>query len=298
MYSKDKKEKTLQVYNQCGCVTKTIRILGYPTRTALYKWISNKRCLKRRIKSTIRESKRPRYPTIDIKMAILKRCFELGEKVKLVARSSGYSRTSIYNWKKEYLNEETPTSMKRKQKKTVTPTKGSPPNEIRIEDLQAQIADMQFEIDVLREIINVLKKDPGISKEALKSREKVVIADALKDKYSLLRLLKRLDISKSTYYYNEANIEKADKHTSIRTRITEVFGENKGRYGYRRIWGLLRRENTIVSEKVVRRVMKEEKLFVRASKKRKYNSYKHRPFPTLSTVISMQTSRMKNGLRI
>lgn len=32
MYSEDKKEMALQVYNQCGCVTTTIRLLGYPTQ--------------------------------------------------------------------------------------------------------------------------------------------------------------------------------------------------------------------------------------------------------------------------
>lgn len=40
--------------------------------------------------------------------------------------------------------------------------------------------DMQLENVVLKEIINVLKKDPGIDQTALKNREKAVIVDALK----------------------------------------------------------------------------------------------------------------------
>lgn len=43
-----------------------------------------------------------------------------------------------------------------------------------------------------------------------------------------------------------------------RLRVIELFTENKGRYGYRRIHALLKRENIIVSEKVIRRIMKEE----------------------------------------
>lgn len=35
--------------------------------------------------------------------------------------------------------------------------------------------DMQMEIDILKETINVLKKDPGIDQTALTNREKAVI---------------------------------------------------------------------------------------------------------------------------
>lgn len=50
-----------------------------------------------------------------------------------------------------------------------------------------------MEIDILKETINVLKKDPDIDQTALKNREKAVITDTLKSKYSLPDLLKRLD---------------------------------------------------------------------------------------------------------
>ncbi|MFQ9704244.1 MAG: hypothetical protein ACLR0U_23350 [Enterocloster clostridioformis] len=41
MYSQDKIDIALQVYHQCGYVTNTICMLGYPTRRALYTWIEN-----------------------------------------------------------------------------------------------------------------------------------------------------------------------------------------------------------------------------------------------------------------
>lgn len=49
---------------------------------------------------------------------------------------------------------------------------------------------------------------------------------------------------------------------------------NKEIYGYRRIHCLLRKDGIIVSEKIVRRIMNEEQLIVKAARKRKYNSYK------------------------
>ena len=41
MYSQDKINIALQVYHQCGSVTDAIRMLGYPTRRALYTWIES-----------------------------------------------------------------------------------------------------------------------------------------------------------------------------------------------------------------------------------------------------------------
>ena len=133
--------------------------------------------------------------------------------------------------------------------------------------------DMQLEIDILKETINVLKKDPDIDQSALSNREKAVIIDVLKNRYSLPLLLQKLQLSKSSYYYQEQSLQKEDKYTLLRVRVIELFTENKGRYGYRRIHALLKRENIIVSEKVIRRIMKEEQLVVKIKRTRKYNSY-------------------------
>ena len=81
------------------------------------------------------------------------------------------------------------------------------PNDITsaedINELKAQMLDMQMEIDILKETINVLKKDPGIDQTALSNWEKAVIIDALKNKYSLPDLLKKLNLAKSSYYYQK-----------------------------------------------------------------------------------------------
>ena len=61
------------------------------------------------------------------------------------------------------------------------------------------------------------------------------MTDALKSKYPLPDLLKRLGLSKSSYYYQEAAQKQPDKYSDIRNRIRQLFCENKQRYGYRRI---------------------------------------------------------------
>lgn len=66
-----------------------------------------------------------------------------------------------------------------------------------INQLKAQMQDMQLEIDILKETINVLKKDPDIDQSALSNREKAVIIDVLK-----------ID-THCHYYYRNYNYQKA-----------------------------------------------------------------------------------------
>lgn len=90
-----------------------------------------------------------------------------------------------------------------------------------INQLEAQMQDMQLEIDILKETINVLKKDPDIDQSALSNREKAVIIDVLKNRYSLPLLLQKLQLSKSSYYYQEQSLQKEDKYTLLRVTETD-----------------------------------------------------------------------------
>ena len=84
----------LQVYHQCGSVTNTIRMLGYPTRRALYTWIENEGVQKppRKALDNTNTAAHPRNPPIEVKMDAFHRCFELGESIKCVSEEIGYSR--------------------------------------------------------------------------------------------------------------------------------------------------------------------------------------------------------------
>ena len=98
------------------------------------------------------------------------------------------------------------------------------------------------------------------------------IIDALKSKYPLPDLLKQLELSKSSDYYQESAMRKPDKYADLRSRILLFFNKNKQRYGYRRIYRLLKRVHITVSEKVVRQIMQEESLTVTYKRRREYNS--------------------------
>ena len=300
MYSKQQKDIALKLYHQTESVSETVRMLGYPTRKNLYNWIYEEaKPPKVRKEYPIIDNppEHPRNAPLEIKLDAIHRCFELGENIKYVSNDIGYSRASIYQWRKCYLKEGTLGLM---NNKNITPGKlnaGTTANtdisSEEIKQLKSQMQEMQLEIDLLKETINVLKKDPDIDLSALSNKEKAVIIDVLKNKYSLPALLHKLQLSRSSYYYQVHAINKDDKYAEVRCRIIELFVENKERYGYRRIHALLKRENIIISEKIVRRIMREEQLFVKIKKTRKYNSYQGEISPAVENIIDRNFSASK-----
>ncbi|TSJ90207.1 transposase [Chitinimonas sp. BJB300] len=55
--------------------------------------------------------------------------------------------------------------------------------------------------------------------------------------------------------------------------MTDIFEQNHRCYGYRRIHASLGKQQRFISEKVVRRLMTQERLVVATTKRRRYGSY-------------------------
>ena len=95
----------------------------------------------------------------------------------------------------------------------------------------------------------------------------------LRREHRLEILLEVAGLARSTYYYHEKRMDKADKYSDAKETITEIFHENKGRYGYRRITTELRKHGFMLNHKTVQRLMKALELVCRVRMK-KYRSYK------------------------
>ena len=280
-YTEEEKARALAYYHECKSATKTIRDLGYPVRSCMNTWIANEGKPKlARKKNSINKG----MSTFEERLDVVHRCVDLGEDVHLIAKEFNRDVTTIYAWCRIYKKEGHIALMKKTKKKQPATAVSEIDN---IEELKTQMLELQLENDILRETINVLKKDPGINQAALTNREKAVIVDALKDKYSLPLLLEKLQFSKSSYYYQEKCLRKPDKYLELRKRVREIFYENKERYGYRRIWAILSfGENAIkISEKVIRRIMKEEGLVAKRPSVKKYSSYKGEITPAVADVV-------------
>ncbi len=289
MYSKEQREKALTLYDECHSVTKVMQSLGYPkSRQGMYLWIkersagSKEKAQRRRINNS---PEHPLHPSLETKLSILHRCFIKGENVQLVSEETGYSRASIYTWRRKYQARGITALMNSNDDPRGELRQGTPSSTNELYSLKQQIQDMQMEIDILKETINVLKKDPGANMEALKNREKAAIVDALKDRYPLPVLLIRLDLPKSSYYFQKSCIMRKDKYRDIRNKVIEAFHDNKDCYGYRRIHAFLKKEGLSVSEKVIRRLMKEENLIPKIKQTRKYSSYKGEISPEAPNLV-------------
>lgn len=112
-----------------------------------------------------------------------------------------------------------------------------------------------------------------------------MIADVLKTKYPLPVLLNKLKMAKSSCYYQKKCLCFAEKHKDDCQIIATIFHNNKERYGYRRLKAALNREGYILSEKVIRRIMRENRLLVKGRSARKYCSYKGEISPEVPNVI-------------
>ena len=80
-------------------------------------------------------------------------------------------------------------------------------------------------------------------------------------------------MARSTFYYNIR--QKPDKWAIERQRIEELYHQNKGRYGYRRLTLAMRNEGYVINGKTVRRLMAETgiKCQVRMKKYKEALSY-------------------------
>ena len=95
----------------------------------------------------------------------------------------------------------------------------------------------------------------------------------LRQEHKLTMLLDIAQIPRATFYYHVKRMVREDKYAIVKTKITELFHEHQGRYGYRRITDELHNQDFAINHKTVQRLMKELGLVCRVRMK-KYRSYK------------------------
>lgn len=145
------------------------------------------------------------------------------------------------------------------------------------EDKDALIERLRLENAVLRAVQDVLKAE---SLDGMSNREKTLVIDRLRPagKWSLRELTGFLRISRSSYDYQRRAIARPDRLAPLRALVRRVFLEDgDGARGYRFVVRRLREldDPVRVSEKVVRRIMREEGLVPRWMRRRAgaYSSY-------------------------
>ncbi|WP_164470998.1 IS3 family transposase [Gordonibacter sp. Marseille-P4307] len=143
-----------------------------------------------------------------------------------------------------------------------------------VDELKRLAARLTTEKAVLERELELAKKSPGGIPGKLPNKSKAKIADELKGKLPLALLLEVLELPPSSHCYAAAAAKRPDAYAEVRPPIHEIAAGSGNAYGSPRIWLALRGRGVFISEKVVRRLMKEERVEVRyAKRKRKYPSY-------------------------
>ena len=253
-YTTNQKLAAIEHYFLNGqCISRTVEMLGYPSRPLLMQWVdAEKDCMPNTLLV--------KYP--QTKHLSARKCGRKMSKPKNEPESS--DSLTIQNQalkaEKDKLNKQ-------------------------VELLHQEIYKLQLEKDVLEKAAEIIKKDKGISLTLLSNREKAIVINALRKSYPLKDLLKILHMAKSSYCYQAVTLNKVDKYVELRNEVKIAFADSFNRYGYRRIHAVIKASGTVVSEKVIRRIMNEDHLKVLSIKRRKYSSYKGEVSPAVDNVI-------------
>jgi len=97
-------------------------------------------------------------------------------------------------------------------------------------------------------------------------------------------------LPRSSYFYHRARLEVADKYAEVRRVMTEIFERNYRCYGYRRMHTSLTKQSVNISEKVVRRLMKQQSLVPIARRRRRYGSYMGEISPAPDNLLNRDFS--------
>ena len=281
-YSQEEMSYAVEYYLEHGrCISRTCKILGYPSRPVLREWIDE--LAPGRRKASNSGGVVIQYTPEQKKDAVIGLCARNGA-ADAVAATHGTSRTSLYKWKKDMLGEEESSVMKYSGITSLSDDKDALLEELS--DLKEQIFRQQMELDILKKAAEILKKDQGVDQMSLSNREKSNLIDALRMTYPLNSLLDMLNMPKSSYFYQREAKGKGDKYSELRTYVRGIFNENNSRYGYRRVHAVIRSDGQVVSEKVIRRIMREESLIVPKKQKRKYSSYLGEISPAVENIVA------------
>lgn len=287
-YSEEQRQLAITHYIEHGqCAAQTTKTLGYPSPAVFRRWLNE--AFPDRERHCVSGKVMVEYPEIEKKQAVIDLCVRQGSAQE-VAAAHGASRVSLYKWKKQLLGEERYSAMPKRKNPADEDVAAL---EKRIEDLQAQEAALteklyrtQLEYDILEKAAALLKKGQGVNLQKMSNREKAEVIDALREKYRLKELLSALNMAKSSYCYQADCLCKPDKYDKLRTEISTIFHTVDKRYGYRRIHASLEKRGKTVSEKVIRRLMKEEGLAVLNIKRKKYNAYAGEISPEVPNIVN------------
>ncbi|MCM3768823.1 IS3 family transposase, partial [Neobacillus niacini] len=219
--------------------------------------------------------------TTEFKLDVLKYIKETGTSIREAAAIFNIAtHSTISKWKNSFeihgIDALKPTqkgrSPMKKQTKKAQPVEGSE------EALRAEVERLRMENAYLKKL-----KGLNSRKGKITEQEKAQVVYELRREFKVIDLVKVAGIARSTYYYWVKQMNRPEKYKEVKEMIQEIFDENQGRYGYRRITMELHNQGLKINHKTVRRLMNEMglKCLVRMKKYRSYRGKVGRIAPNI-----------------
>ena len=292
MYNQEDKAEALDLwFAMAGTISieDFVEELGYPSRSCMQGWINE---------DPRRDPDKPTYKSKPVltKLEAIRRVAD-GEPARRVGRDVG--ATNVGRWVSKFAEGGTAALLPRPRKgkggqvagrkkgagRRPAPVMQGPP-EVPAElpddpaALKAIISELQMDNALLREVLDVLKADPGCDPADLTGAERAAAVASLEGRFPLPALRERMGIAKSTYYYQLELATRPEGPDWLGDAVEEEFEAEHRSRGYRVVTERLRRREDpiVVSEKRVRAKMRERGLEVAwARGPRKYSSYAGEP---------------------
>ncbi|MBS6344422.1 MAG: IS3 family transposase [Bifidobacterium pseudolongum] len=295
-YTPEQKRAAVDHYLRHGrCLRRTLRALGYPSHEVLARWIDELEPGRRRLRrAPVDEATRRR--------AVVR--YACGEATsRRIGEELGVSADVVRNWKHTMLSHDDKERRMRDEdarrkpepaQEDPTPSSGAcrPIEDMRRErdELVSQVAalraerlELEIELEAIRYTKELLGKGPGADPDNLTNAERTRLVLHLADRFAMKPrdLLGRCGLSRSTFYDNRKRLGRPDRDEWPLDPVRRAFEQSHGRYGYRRIWQVLREQGIRVCAKRIMRVMTGHGIVPKLRSRRRYNSYsgEHTPAP-------------------
>lgn len=280
MYPKADRERILADFAESGLPLSAFCAQpGRPARVTMREWIRQAErgeldVPERRVRGRADRPKHKRYPEATKREALS--LLAKGMRPADVARRLGVSSGEVVSsW-----------ARKAPERATMAPKGAIRMDEeealARIAELEAELADARMSLDALKEMVRDPKSgDPA----SLSNRQKAGLGERLRRDcgYRLKEILAFLGMSKSSYEYARRSLEReAARRAAVAERVRAAFEASGRTYGYRRVRASILSgadggEPMRVSEREVRRAMREGGMEARRTRRRGWSSYGGEP---------------------
>lgn len=241
--------------NSCN-LKKTVRELGHGSVTGILRWCRER--IPEQVSKLIPRDWKTNYAEDIKRQAVMDLCSGEFPKIELCEKY-GISAATLYEWKIQHIGKDDCVLKNKNEKNTEKISYEAEINELKQEldavkrellEAKQQLYRAHLEKDVYETAAEILKKEMGDNLKDFSNREKAMVIEALRCKYPIKDILEVFDMAQSSYCYQQNQLQKEGKHSKLRESIISIFLENKKRYGYRRIYVVLKKEGLRISEKL------------------------------------------------